>query len=191
MYLGSSQKYVYPLFLRRLNRLSGRLDVFFEASGEAADGRTFYLLRYQPDRLEIARRRDRKSRLYDVDVQADELPGYLQFLVRFQARSGRLLSVAQCRIKYYYFIHGIICLSFFPTTSIRCSASRFISLSKFFLPVSFSAIHSFANSPDWISFNIFFISARADFGTTLSPRVRSPYLAVSETRCLIPCIPLA
>ena len=44
----------------------------------------------------------------------------------------------------------------------------------------FSAIHSLANAPLWISERIFFISARVWSVTIRGPRVMSPYSAVSE-----------
>jgi hypothetical protein len=51
---------------------------------------------------------------------------------------------------------------------------------KFSCPASFSAIHSFANSPDWMSARIFFIACRVSSVITLGPRVMSPYSAVFE-----------
>src|SRR3954447_16141539 len=51
---------------------------------------------------------------------------------------------------------------------------------KFSWPAWFSAIHSLANSPDWISERICFIASRVGSPITRLPRVRSPYSAVFE-----------
>ena len=51
---------------------------------------------------------------------------------------------------------------------------------KFSWPALFSAIHSRAKSPDWISPRISFIAARVSSVITRLPRVRSPYSAVLE-----------
>jgi hypothetical protein len=67
-----------------------------------------------------------------------------------------------------------------PTFSICESADSVRIRSKFSPPARFSAIHSLANSPDWISARIFFIAARVSSVMTRGPRVMSPYSAVFE-----------
>ena len=69
--------------------------------------------------------------------------------------------------------------SWAPTFSIGCLAASSRMRSKFGRPFSFSAIHSLANSPLWISPRIFFISALVCGVTTRGPRDISPYSAVS------------
>src|SRR6185437_16625275 len=73
---------------------------------------------------------------------------------------------------FFFFRNVIILRSSAPTVSIcePCCASR---IARNFLrpPALFSAIQFFANSPDWISERIFFISARVASLTTRGPRV--------------------
>ena len=57
---------------------------------------------------------------------------------------------------------------------------------KFSCPARFSAIHSRANSPDWISARICFIASRVSSVTMRGPRVMSPYSAVLEIECRMP-----
>ena len=60
---------------------------------------------------------------------------------------------------------------------------------KFSWPASFSAIHSLANSPDWMSARIFLIAARVSSVITFGPRVMSPYSAVFEIEWRMPWMP--
>ena len=52
---------------------------------------------------------------------------------------------------------------------------------KLGVPAATSAIHSLANSPDWISASICCIACLVCSVTMRGPRVTSPYSAVSET----------
>ena len=62
---------------------------------------------------------------------------------------------------------------------------------KFSWPASFSAIHSRAKSPDWISPRILRIASRVSSVMTRVPRVRSPYSAVLEIESRIPVMPFS
>src|SRR5436190_6496706 len=73
---------------------------------------------------------------------------------------------------------GIIFRSRRPVTSTGWVLSASYRRLKFFRPPSYSARHSLANWPDWISPRIFFISALVWSLTIRGPRVRSPYSAV-------------
>jgi hypothetical protein len=59
------------------------------------------------------------------------------------------------------------------------------------VPARFSAIHSRAKEPSWISERSCFIAARDSGPITRLPRVRSPYSAVFEIEYRIPAIPFS
>ena len=62
---------------------------------------------------------------------------------------------------------------------------------KFSWPARFSAIHSRANVPSWISPSTFFMAARVSSVMIRLPRVRSPYSAVLEIEWRIPVMPFS
>jgi len=57
------------------------------------------------DRLEVTLRRDGKAGLDDVDAQARELVGDLEFLGDVERDARRLLAVTQGRVEDQYSVH--------------------------------------------------------------------------------------
>jgi hypothetical protein len=53
----------------------------------------------RPDAVALARGRDRKAGLDDVDAQPVELAGDLDLLLRVQRDAGRLLAVSERRVE--------------------------------------------------------------------------------------------
>src|SRR5690606_32789078 len=75
--------------------------------------------------------------------------------------------------------------SFAPVASMGCSLSALTQASYRGLPASFSAIHSRANWPDWISPRMSFMRARVSSVMTRGPDLTEPHLAVSEMNSFI------
>src|SRR5262249_43560961 len=84
---------------------------------------------------------------------------------------GLLHSCYGTPASFLFFTNVIMLRSSAPTVSIGCLPAASRMARKFFRPVLFSLIHVRANSPDWISERIFFISARVCSFTTRGPRV--------------------
>src|SRR5581483_7262396 len=72
---------------------------------------------------------------------------------------------------FFFLRNGIIARNSAPTFSIGWLRASSRMARKFLRPVLFSSIHLRANSPDWISERIFFISARVCSVTMRGPRV--------------------
>ena len=81
------------------NRAPGGVDVGLVGAREAADHGALDLAGDLLDRLEVARRGDRKAGLDDVDAKAPELLSDLDLLLRVQGDARRLLAVPQRRVE--------------------------------------------------------------------------------------------
>ena len=79
--------------------LGGTLDVRRVGAGQAGDDRAVHLAGDRAYRLEVTRRRDRKSSLDHVHAEPRELLGDLQLLGRVQRDARRLLAVSQRRVE--------------------------------------------------------------------------------------------
>ena len=93
------QEDVDPRLLGVFHGLPGAVDVLVVAPRQAADGRAGDLAGNGPDRLEIADRGDRETRLDDIDPQTREHPRHFELLDQIHARARRLLAVAQGRVE--------------------------------------------------------------------------------------------
>src|SRR5215472_8416272 len=78
-----------------------------------------------------------------------------------------------------------------PVRSISLAWASRLSRLKFGRPASSSAIHSLANSPDWMSARILAMACFVGSEITFGPLVRSPYSAVSLTEYRIQVMPPA
>ena len=78
-----------------LQRFPRAVDVLFVAARQAANRRAADRAGDFADRLEVARRSDRKAGLDHVDAQIHERLRDLQLLLEIHAATGRLLAVAQ------------------------------------------------------------------------------------------------
>jgi hypothetical protein len=90
-----------------LEGLGGAVQVLVLGAAEGRDGRAVVdRLGDLADRLEVVVRRDREAALDDVDPQLRELLGERDLLGDVHGEAGRLLAVAQGRIKDDDFPHG-------------------------------------------------------------------------------------
>ena len=94
-------------------------------------------------------------------------------------------------MRFFFDIQGIMPRRRWPVLSILCAAPFLRRRLYFLRPPLYSATHWRVNFPLWISPRIFFISRFVAAFTIRGPRVRSPYLAVSETEKRMPAMPLS
>ena len=85
--------------LGRPDGLRGAVNVLIQCPGKTANGRFLDRLCNRLYRLEVTLAGDRKTRLYDVNPQLLENPGYPQFLRFCHRCAGALLTVTQCCVK--------------------------------------------------------------------------------------------
>ena len=97
-----------------LDRLPGAAYVLLVEAGEAGDSRALDLGGDPGDRLEVTLRGNGEARLYDVDLQAGELAGYLNLLLDREGDARRLLAVAKGRVEDLYSTHNSV-----PPTKLR------------------------------------------------------------------------
>src|SRR3990167_2655594 len=97
---GGGKKYVYHGLLCALNGLGGTVYIFLQCAGERLNADAFYLVRDCLDGIEVTRRGDGKTCLYDVYSKARKLVSYLEFLVEVEAHTRGLLAVSQGGIEY-------------------------------------------------------------------------------------------
>ena len=89
-------------------RFPGAVDVCPLAAGEAANDRPFNFPGHRADRLQLARRRVRKTRFDDVNAQVLEGMSDLELLRQVHAGAGRLLAVPQRSVEKHYSIGRLI-----------------------------------------------------------------------------------
>ena len=82
-----------------LQRLGGTVYVFEQDPGQTADRRPLDLQTDAAHGFEILVRRDRETRLDDVDLQPGQLVGDLQLVAHPQRGARRLLGVTQRRVE--------------------------------------------------------------------------------------------
>src|SRR2546430_1558400 len=97
---------MYASLLGGVERRGTSLHIFGPHPCEAADGGAGDLCGNGAHRLEVAWRRDWESPLDDVDAQLGKLAGDLQLVVDIERNTGRLLSVAERRVKDGQLIGG-------------------------------------------------------------------------------------
>src|SRR6185369_1407453 len=85
------------------------VDVFFYRPRQPGNGWRAYLRRYAAYGFEIAFRSDRETGFQNVDIETFQLARHLQLVFDIHAESGRLFTVAQCRIENdYLVIHNFL-----------------------------------------------------------------------------------
>ena len=99
MKIGGREEGVNPAARGARNRVAGAFDVGSSTARQTGDDRAAHFGRDPAHRLRIIVRRNRKTRLYDVDTERVELPRHLDLLVDPQREPRRLLAVTQRRVK--------------------------------------------------------------------------------------------
>jgi len=100
--VGRGQEGMDARFGRGLDGFPGLVDVVADGAGQPGDDgaiRRAYFLGDALDGQQVVRAGGREARLDDVHAQAGQLPGDFQLLGAGQAGAGRLLAVAQGRVK--------------------------------------------------------------------------------------------
>jgi hypothetical protein len=96
---------------RPLHGLPGPDDVLLVDAGETGDPGSLDLGSDAGDGLEVSLTGNGKARLYNVNLQAGELAGYLYFLLHGQGDAWRLLAVAEGGVEDLYSTHVSLILS--------------------------------------------------------------------------------
>ena len=84
------------------HRFAGTVDVLVIAARQAAHNRVLHELGDFRDGLEVAVRRGREARFYDVDAHLVQQDGDFELLLMGHRGAGRLLAVAQRGVQYPY-----------------------------------------------------------------------------------------
>ena len=104
----SRQKDVNSGIFRFLQGFPGAINVFIDATRKSANRGAAHDFRDFANRVEIPGRRDRKPCFDHVDAELDESLSDLYLFVQIHACAGRLLSVAQRRVKNNYLTSVLI-----------------------------------------------------------------------------------
>src|SRR5208337_2096179 len=104
VYVGGGDEGVQARHLRIPYGFPGGLDVFIPGTAQADDDRPAYFFRYCLNGIEIPWRRYGKARFDLVHAKDFELLGHQHLFMDIHAGAGRLLTVAQCRVKYDYLV---------------------------------------------------------------------------------------
>ena len=159
VHVGDRQHDVDLRILRILQRAPYRVDVLAHRARERSHRRAADLACDPPARFEVARRRDRESRLDHVHAQLLQLARDAKLGVRVEVEPGRLLAVAQRGVEdedavgilVSHFSTGssqvIIARRSRPTCSSWWSASLLRMARNFSRPLEFSSSHFSAKLP--------------------------------------------
>jgi len=88
------------------NAFPGLVDIVADAARQPADDRALRLPRDALHCLQVPGRGGREPRLDHVNAEMSQLPRNLQFLLRVQRSTRRLLSIPQGRVEDDHVIHG-------------------------------------------------------------------------------------
>src|SRR4030065_2285062 len=111
------------------------------------------------------------------------------FYIHFTLVTSHCFYAFDLSTSFPFFSHGIMALSFAPTSSMGCCSPFLVRALNTGLFALHSRIHSFANCPDCTSSRILFLSFFVSSVILLGPLVRSPYWAVLLIEYLIVEIP--
>ena len=102
--VGGGEKGVNPRPGRAFHRSPGAIDIELGGAGQSGNNGPADFSGNRLNGFEVTLRGNGKARLQDIGAQALELPGHLELLRQIHAASGRLLPIAQCRVKNLYFV---------------------------------------------------------------------------------------
>src|SRR5256885_1232162 len=102
MDIGGSQKNMDAWMRGMLQRLPRAVDIFVVSACQRGDGGTANLRRNSLNRIKVALRGDGETGFQNIHAQAVKLTCHLQLILHTHAAAGRLLAVAERRVKYEY-----------------------------------------------------------------------------------------